>query len=559
MNVDFFATLGSLLFHYVTDAFVFFVGHVLLALMVWRTLREIDTEARSLDDWDASQPGNQGSCAALLSQFVDESRVCGKKGVFVPISEFSDRIDARVLSLEESVQNRANFFVVIGIAGTFFALFRFAQNAAPNAADALDARVITDLLRASLANAFPVGFAGLVLSIVAYFISQVHVERLRDAVGRATRTALAIRGQGIWGVSQGLQEALREELAPLRNFDATLGEKLQPVMHQFREQLAESSDLLATKVAPLGEAAASLKASTATLSNSLDGLATAADRLPAAFEAVEVLHQQTANATTALQKSFSGTARDLKTAAEFVQSAGAQLESTSRAIRKAATAEISDLGEDAGKVLERLAEDVQAMAGTPEMLVNEYRAQFSVLVARLGEEWSSSVGKLITGLESHHIEALHSLQQEALKSAAAMETTARHMRESAESVDLLLNRGIRIVADSAVERLHPHLTRIDAALSEHVPALERGLGNAAAAVAILGVETQRVLDHFKAAAESLERARAGLESTTSNLAPTSLQPLLASLEKIAAKLDRPPGLPDRIGGWFRRSKEHRVQ
>ena len=91
-----------------------------------------------------------------------------------------------------------------------------------------------------------------------------------------------------------IQKALNEELAPLRNLDITLGDKLQPIMERFREQLAESSKLLATQVAPLGLAAASLQTSTATLTGSMDRVAAAADRLPLALEHVESLQQKTA-------------------------------------------------------------------------------------------------------------------------------------------------------------------------------------------------------------------------------------------------------------------------
>ena len=524
-DFGFFSTLGNLLFRYMTEATVFCLAHAGLAFLVWRIIREINEETENLNRWNPDNE-SQGTCADLLSQFVHEARSGGEKGVVTPMTDFSDRLDSHVNGLEESLHNRINFFVVIGIAGTFFALFQFAQKTSDGPKDA---EAITNLLRTSLSNAFPVGFAGLFLTITAYFISQSRVDQLKDAVSRATSKALGMREHWMTSPATHIQKALNEELAPLRNLDVTLGDKLQPIMEKFREQLAESSELVANKVAPLGSAAASLQASTATLSGSMDRVAAAADCLPAALEHVESLQRKAVGMVQEMERSFKTPVAELTSSAESLHAAAGQLERCGQVVRETVVGEMQSMVESASTVLRQSAEEfsehygpiktamevacssIQSAAGaltaTPDRLVSTYAQRTEELTNRLGEQWQRTGARLLEGLQQHHLEVLHNIREEAERVASAMNASALKMREAAENVELTMQLGVRTVASETVKRIEPQLIELRDGLAAHLRVLQISFSSAATSAAGIENQTRRTLDSFREIAEILDVAR----------------------------------------------------
>jgi hypothetical protein len=263
--------LGELLLNYVTYGFPFAALHVLVAVMLVRQTwyRKIRVETQALERWApraSPSPPGQGVAAEttrILDEFVADCDKLGGQGFFIPMTDFSDRLDSIVDGVTSEMHDRTNLFILVGVAGTLLGVFEFAfesQRAimgnAANPGQSLPE--LSKALTSSMSKAFPVGFVGLVLTFAAQVIASFPERRLRTALADATGKALEAREEASRSHATALQDsvqAMRETmgesvrsmegaLRPLANLQETLGTFVEPTMNELREHLGKSLELV---------------------------------------------------------------------------------------------------------------------------------------------------------------------------------------------------------------------------------------------------------------------------------------------------------------------------
>src|SRR6202171_6320059 len=152
--------LKEILRAYVVGAPWFALLHVIVVLFIGSTMRKLLAATQELKKWEPGQPGE--GAAMVLAAFVEDSNRLGARGFVVPITDYSDRLDAQVENIVDEVSERTALLLIVGIAGTIFGVFEFASRSLAVASGDRLAR-IGEILAASIAKAFPVGFVGLIL------------------------------------------------------------------------------------------------------------------------------------------------------------------------------------------------------------------------------------------------------------------------------------------------------------------------------------------------------------------------------------------------------------
>ena len=254
--------LVKLLAAYWNKAWPFALGHgVLAALILYRTYT-IHRETATLECWRPPQvpepmdakaaASDTGSPATYtLDRFIEECMVLGPQGFFVSIADFSDRIDSIVEGLLSDLYNKINMLLIVGIAGSLFGLFEFANSSSHGLSDIANGKGVqvnfSELLASSMAKAFPVGFVGLALMLLFQVWATVPESRLRQAVvaaiGRAVEERRKLcRSQA--AIVEAAVMSIGQAMKPLENLESTLARTITPVVEEFAKQMEGSLALL---------------------------------------------------------------------------------------------------------------------------------------------------------------------------------------------------------------------------------------------------------------------------------------------------------------------------
>jgi hypothetical protein len=266
--------LGKLLYRYVTDGKYFAIAHVfVLGMIVLQTwYRKMLPETRALENWFpkvgkrpddpsvlAYDPKANAYAATdlaepthLLDQFVEECEDLGEKGLFVPMTDFSDRLDSITDGMVAELHDRTNLFILVGVAGTLLGIFEFAFNSYQVLSDTgLESgqRLLKlgEFLSGSMAKAFPVSFIGLLLAFISQIVTSWPERRLRTALATATGKALEVRKAKSRSQAQLVQQTmdkLQEAMKPLENLKDSLTEVITPVISDLGARLEESLKLV---------------------------------------------------------------------------------------------------------------------------------------------------------------------------------------------------------------------------------------------------------------------------------------------------------------------------
>lgn len=255
---------------YLTQAWPFALLHlVVIGLIVWEML-VIRREKLSLVKYAESRSHTQysksdGHMTALLKQFEEEAIRLGKQGLIVPMTDFSDRLDAAAEENLGRLSSHVSMLLTIGIAGTMFGVFEFAFYAGPvlSGAGTEGAQIaLGQFLAQSMAKAFPVGFMGLILM----FIFQVWTGRiekgLQSAMSKGTRKALRERSDVVTSQAEIISqasEAIRTGLEPIKDLRQTLTESVSPVVESLGKRLDEALELIRTQFEELQKTTELLK------------------------------------------------------------------------------------------------------------------------------------------------------------------------------------------------------------------------------------------------------------------------------------------------------------
>lgn len=274
--------LGKLIYSYRTIGFPFALAHLLVLFgLVYQTwYRKILVETKALEQWqprispppdkptqisDAKAQSSDASAdskpkkkqagepetVVILDQFVGEVVALGDQGFFVPMSDFTDRLDSITDSMLAEFHDRTNLFILVGVAGTMLGIFEFAFNSNEVLKSNLEtsARLVKlgEYLSGSMAKAFPVGFVGLTLTFLTQVAASTPERRLRTALADATRRALQVRqlrSRSQAGIVQQSVSEIKAAMLPLENLQQSLDEVLAPIVANLGARLEQSLDLI---------------------------------------------------------------------------------------------------------------------------------------------------------------------------------------------------------------------------------------------------------------------------------------------------------------------------
>jgi hypothetical protein len=297
VSLPFFGELARRYWH---DAFAFVLVHGVVLVSVFSSLMGIIRETQALRNWSVNGPEGGSEVVSALGQFVKESRQLGPQGMFVPMTDFSDRLDALVEGRVGELYDRISLFLLVGIAGTLFGLFEFAVRAVGilNRGSSPEIR-IADLGRAlseGLAKAFPVAFVGLVLMLLFQLLASFPERRLRSALAGATRRALDVRRTvsiSQVAIVDRAAERIEVALRPLLGLQDFLADSLAPVIGVLGERLDASLALVKVQFTELekttsgfGGAVGVLGSTVKSLASRTETLATLIERAPAILERI---------------------------------------------------------------------------------------------------------------------------------------------------------------------------------------------------------------------------------------------------------------------------------
>jgi len=303
---SFLELLNALVAGYVLNGWPFLIAHLFVAYWVKNSWSQISSERDALERWhvppaevavsDVTPEGEEATGAkpnklflrtkppqaiVVLEQFIQESRIMGAKGVIVPMTDFSDRLDSAVEGKIAELHDRTNLFLYVGIAGTMFGVFEFAFRSYDTLVQAgLDPSIkvakLAEYLSGSMSKAFPVGFFGLVFTFAAQIFATWPEQRLREQLSEAVRKALETRQHAIHSQAELLQRAassIETATEPLRDLKKTLSEGLQPLVEVFGQRLDKTLELVQGHFETVQQTSTGLESAVESLRQAVDSIA----------------------------------------------------------------------------------------------------------------------------------------------------------------------------------------------------------------------------------------------------------------------------------------------
>lgn len=498
---DFLQILATLVSNYLAFGWPFLLTHLFIGGVFLRKSWAFWHEIEELSRWEHGTAECHHPPAMILQQFAEDSERAGKLGIFVPLTDYSDRLDAHVEGEIDSLHSLANMFLVVGVAGTFFALFRFAFEVRSG----LPAEAIGVHLSEGLASAFPIGFVGLLLTMAGQFWIHFIEARLRLALDGAARAALRQRNaHGTTVISQ-----IAKALEPLKNLETTLSQSLQPVIEGFQKQLQETQQYMVEQVQPLTTAVSRLQVSVDKMDRSAASLIETTEQFPALLQkaaniqaeslvAIERTGEIIARWEPLVQgaaDSLTGAARELaqvpgKLSLQFEDSLTQMASDSGQALHNATerffnalepsvarlektSGNLEDAADGLGAVPERIGAAMTAVVHSSQKELEGIKDAFKTGVEDLSNnayrEWRDNAAKFINDLNG-------ATQGHLDKVSAASSDTASSMREAANALIDTCNRyksDLATVVPQLLRKvesdLQPYLRQMDEAIVQRYP------------------------------------------------------------------------------------------
>lgn len=429
----------------------------------------------------------------VLYQFEKEAKLLGRQGLIVPMTDFSDRLDAVAEQRIGSLSDYTSLLLIIGIAGTMFGVFEFAYSASDVLAGTSVADSVTVLsqrLSQSMAKAFPVGVIGLFLMFIFQSVTGHYEHRLQEAISHATQAALIKRAGVVISPTEVIQEAavaIRRGLEPLADLRLTLSESVRPVVEALAQRLDEALRIvrtqfeeLRTTTAGMNQAAGDIRDLVSDMRLETASLKQLLERAPEVLERIVTLQAEqermleSAAARTAAmleesarhvlelqrrtQQEVEQAIARLKTSADII----AALPEDVHALHRAAAKEVERVARDAWDThAEAFAENLHAEYST---LLSAIESQVEALPKRLGEaaealhhlasslrvtlteEFKKAVEEALRIAEGHVNTILLDRYPDALDQVAAMTTSLQELTGNVQAIQKSY--------DDTLERVH---------------------------------------------------------------------------------------------------------
>jgi methyl-accepting chemotaxis protein len=554
---DFLHLISALAAGYLVKGWPFLLAHILVAYLVSRSWHRLNRERRALESWDipsivadkdedssasaidkagittpnsASPPkvhaGKKPETIVVLERFVDESRVMGAKGFFVPMTDFSDRLDSAVEGKIAELHDRTNLFLYVGIAGTMFGVFEFAHRSytliTSNVAQSDKLIKLGEYLSGSMSRAFPVGFFGLLFTFIAQIIATRPEQRLREELSEATRKALEARKSATHSQGEIILKAsadIGEAMAPLKNLEKTLSEGLKPVVEVFGERLDKSLGLIEAQFKRLETTSLGLEAAVGEVKAAVGSIADATKSLNSliketpkvinrlldlekkhegSLEKIDALFMEHFKQADQLSNELQKAVGNLSTLSDQViaeTTAGiSRIETASvgswtsaaKDLREKVEAELGQLFEDAARRMTEInstvdkalnvmndvglvsADSIAAVGKLAPEIAENYKVSLDKVGGDSLKQWIELSEKLFAASQRQYLAYLDAVQAGTLESSTALKNAATEWDTIARYAPQILREPVQAAVAEAQIGLESHLTRLDTNLADRI-------------------------------------------------------------------------------------------
>ena len=230
--------LWQLLRAYVVQAWPFALGHLFLMIYLLKKHAMILSEAEALRRFRPKQTVPRSAVERIFDGYIAESEQWVPRGVLAPMADYTARLEAWLGTQIGNARGAVNLLLVVGIAGTFYALFSFAGLFMGEASKDASQRDIAASLTYALSYAFPVGFIGLLLNLIGHLIVSDAESRLRDGLDAAISAAHRYTRE-LASNAKTPSEQIVNALEPLRRLDQSVGQAFAQVMQQLTSGLLQ--------------------------------------------------------------------------------------------------------------------------------------------------------------------------------------------------------------------------------------------------------------------------------------------------------------------------------
>lgn len=524
----------SLVLGYVTHGLFFAIIHVFVAYLVYRSWHgKIELETDALELWvpphrRALTTVKAGETTRVLDRFVEESQKLGPQGFFVPMTDYSDRLDSIIDGMVAELHDRTNLFILVGIAGTLFGVFEFAfrshEVALNQALDpGLRVQKLGEFLSDSMSKAFPVGFMGLVLTFLSQIVAAIPERRLREALSKATREALKCRAEDSISQAEIVREsadAIREAMQPISSLESTLTNSLQPVVEKFGESLEQSLklvrfqfDQLQTATQSIHTAVASVQQGVASLELAAGEMKTLLEGAPKAIRSLDQLGERQQQFLTGLDASLqthiiqserinsglnAATEGLLTLPQELIHHTKNALDSIGReslltwqsmsiefshqlrsdysAVLTKINTQAAEIRDAVGSLSQRMNEvsidasnALSSLNKLPDSVLKGLEASFGSLSERALETWKNTSDSFGADIHSTYVNYLQTITSEAQKARESLDTAGESWGRLGSNANTFLKDAAAEIVTQARRELEGSFTHLEQLLASRLP------------------------------------------------------------------------------------------
>ncbi|MBZ5538179.1 MAG: hypothetical protein LAO31_19675 [Acidobacteriia bacterium] len=508
----------QLIQRYFTFGWFFAIAHFVVIYYIFLSWRQITREILTLKEWGNNSLGRReladrmrnqdslstidnspakikgslnriGKTTTVLSLFVEECEQLGKQGFFVPMTDFSDRLDSTMEGMIAELHDRINLLLYVGIAGTLFGVFEFSYKARVGGPVSTLAEALSD----SMSKAFPVGFMGIVLTIIFQIWATSPESKLREALSRATQKALRIRKEV--SISQATlveqaTERIQSGLRPLEDLRQTLTESIEPVVKDFGERLEKSLELVKVQFDQLDKTTKGVHEAVGSIHDGIDLLGKTASSLkklvkdtPEVLANLNTLQQQQIDSLHTFNQGLS----EHRDQASLVTSS-----------------------------LDKTLKEIEAFAHTlnslPRTLSENTKAVFGELAQNSLAAWNTAASDLMRNVQTEYTNYINAINTRENAITESIHNANKELEILANQAYTLLERPVAGAIDTVKREVTEGLQKLDQVLAVRYPEAISNIQSLTSSLADVMHQIQRVQGEFATWLKDAERSREVISS-----------------------------------------------
>jgi F0F1-type ATP synthase membrane subunit b/b' len=506
MEWELWEIIKDLVKSYVEEGLIFCIGHIIVALFALSMLYKLFKEKKGLKCFekkylngnpDEKDDFKKYELAPVYINFCEDLEGM-KSDSIIPITDYTDRIDLLLESYSNNLHLIIGQFVIIGLAGTFFGLFKISINyfLSPRGGEEFNfAYILSEGMRV----AFPVGFMGLLLSIIFTIIGSIMEHALSKAVKETTQkiyTKRRIKARETSGAWEELRKSVDVLVEKLRNFTQQISEIEKIPAHlllTFSQQTKEIIELQGK----ITNSLKSLKEATQSIRENLNKIGVYPELLEEIFktskEKIDSISDEFKNKlnkhSEELEKIFSDFIKTLKDEGLFkkeIDRFSEQIEEILINNRKDLAKKMKENNEELNKIMDQHRENLEKiitsftstiennMGNLPDKLFNKWKDSTS--------NWEELEGKVKQSIQSIS-EFCRVIQEEGEKLCNSI-ASFREKINAGEEISFMLNELKeskellkKIGENLETSRFNPSFTSIEKKLDKQILLLEEILHN----------------------------------------------------------------------------------